>query len=35
VPDLSWIVATGEDDFDHDAFAQEYRLCENRTAAIQ
>jgi hypothetical protein len=35
VPDPSWIVAISEDDFDHDVFAQEHRLCENRTAAIQ
>jgi hypothetical protein len=35
VPDLSWIVATSEDDFDRDAFAHEHRLSESRTAAIQ
>jgi hypothetical protein len=31
--DLSWIVATGEDEFNHDPFAGNTRLCENRTAA--
>jgi hypothetical protein len=35
VPDLSWIAATSEDDFDHDALAREHRLCASRAAAIQ
>jgi len=35
VPDLSWIAATSEDDFDNDALAREYRLCASRAAAIQ
>jgi hypothetical protein len=35
VLDLSWIVATGEDEFDHDALAREHRLRASRAAAIQ
>jgi hypothetical protein len=29
------IFATSEDDFHHDALAQQHRSCENRAAAIQ
>jgi hypothetical protein len=35
VLDLSWIVATGEDEFDHDASPGTTRLCASRAAAIQ